>query len=406
MRKIITTLFLMLVSICWGQAFTNYDSDDGLIEGIVSNILIDDQGVAWFVDWSESLPGIGSFDGTNWQQYGPDDGASGFNYHGLHQSPDGDYWFGSYIFATGLDRFDGSNWITYTQADGLIGNEVAELLQGIDGNLWLINGGANGGGLSNFDGTTFVNYLADGVILPQTAFLHFDQDSQGRFWLASVDVGVVMFDLVGYTQYGIQEGLSADRFETILVDDQDQVWAGAHVASGGGLNYFDGSTWRVYTQSDGLPDDSIRAIFQDSQGNMWFGTDAGISRFDGTDFVNFDSTDGLIEDHVRAITEDGQGNIWIGTWDGISVFNPTLGIMDNQQIEWAMAPNPSDGGLRIQSQQSIEQIQIFDFLGRLQLSVDEPMNDKLDLSRLSAGSYWVVVRDQQGNSAFKQLLLR
>lgn len=399
-----TAMLMLLTVAAFGQTWTNYDSSDGLIEGIISNILIDDEQVVWFVDWTEDLPGIGSFDGTNWEQYGTEDGTSGLRYQGMLQDPDGDYWFGSFLFEAGLDRFDGTNWTNYTEADGLLGGNINDIILGNDGNIWIINGGANSGGMSSFDGTTFVNYVADGTDLPFTTLRRFDQDSQGRFWIATTDAGVVVYDLVDYTQYGIPDGLSADRFETVFVDDQDQVWAGVDEGVGGGLNFFDGSDWTVYTQADGLPNNSIRAIFQDSNGFMWLGTNFGISRFDGTNFLNFDSTDGLIEDHVRAIQEDAQGNLWIGTWEGVSVLNPTLGIFDNQQVQFSVAPNPARNFIELQSDLPLRSVKIYDLLGRLQQQVEAPLDDRISTA-LAAGSYWVVVEDEQGRTAFRQLLV-
>jgi hypothetical protein len=43
--------------------------------------------------------------------------------------------------------------------------------------------------------------------------------------------------------------------------------------------------FRHLTISDGLPNNTIHAIHQDSQGFIWFGTDDGLSRYDGYQFV-------------------------------------------------------------------------------------------------------------------------
>jgi ligand-binding sensor domain-containing protein len=45
---------------------------------------------------------------------------------------------------------------------------------------------------------------------------------------------------------------------------------------------------RVWTQQQGLPQDSIRAITQTTDGFLWLGTDEGLARFDGYEFVTFD----------------------------------------------------------------------------------------------------------------------
>lgn len=72
------------------------------------------------------------------------------------------------------------------------------------------------------------------------------------------------------------------------------------------------------TTNDGIVNNSIRCIFQDSKGFIWFGTLNGLSRYDGNSFVNFrpDSRDSLsLADHrIRQIDEDRNGFLWISTF--------------------------------------------------------------------------------------------
>jgi ligand-binding sensor domain-containing protein len=71
---------------------------------------------------------------------------------------------------------------------------------------------------------------------------------------------------------------------------------------------------RRYSVNDGLPDKSVRCIYQDAKGYLWFGTADGLSRFDGYRFTNYRAGDGLDHPVVNAITEDPRGRLWVGTW--------------------------------------------------------------------------------------------
>jgi ligand-binding sensor domain-containing protein len=63
---------------------------------------------------------------------------------------------------------------------------------------------------------------------------------------------------------------------------------------------------------------SIRCILQDKAGNFWFATDGeGVCRYDGTSFRYFTEKDGLSSKYVWTIQEDKAGNIWFGTRDGV-----------------------------------------------------------------------------------------
>ena len=84
--------------------------------------------------------------------------------------------------------------------------------------------------------------------------------------------------------------------------------------------------WTNYTTSNSdLPDNDIDTIFQDSDGDMWFGmtipttTSAGVVKFDVSadswTIYNTGNSD-LPHNDVRGITEDSDGNMWFGTFGG------------------------------------------------------------------------------------------
>lgn len=65
----------------------------------------------------------------------------------------------------------------------------------------------------------------------------------------------------------------------------------------------------------------IRAIFQDSKGNYWFGShQEGVSFYDGKSFTYFTTKEGFADNQIRSIQEDQFGKIWFGTGNGISAY--------------------------------------------------------------------------------------
>lgn len=80
-----------------------------------------------------------------------------------------------------------------------------------------------------------------------------------------------------------------------------------------------------YTQisnNSGLSNSSVTTIFQDSSGEMWFGTWNGLNRYDGTGIRQYrpqGATAGSISHQViRSIAEDTDGYLWIATDFGIN----------------------------------------------------------------------------------------
>ena len=77
--------------------------------------------------------------------------------------------------------------------------------------------------------------------------------------------------------------------------------------------------WEYYTESHGLTSDYINTIFEDSNGNIWVGTDRGISVYTGTSFENHTLSTGLVSNNIFAITEDHRGSIWVGSQNGLNI---------------------------------------------------------------------------------------
>jgi len=79
---------------------------------------------------------------------------------------------------------------------------------------------------------------------------------------------------------------------------------------------------RNFTIDDGLPCNTVRAVFKDSRRILWIGTSAGLTRFNGREFTVYNSSNGLAAENIFDITEDNKGNLWIGGMGGgISMFD-------------------------------------------------------------------------------------
>src|SRR6266545_2240843 len=76
---------------------------------------------------------------------------------------------------------------------------------------------------------------------------------------------------------------------------------------------------QVWLSENGLPQNTIQAITQTSDGYIWIGSQEGLARFDGLKFVVFDkeNTPQLKSNDVRSLFEDREGALWIGTSFGL-----------------------------------------------------------------------------------------
>ena len=85
------------------------------------------------------------------------------------------------------------------------------------------------------------------------------------------------------------------------------------------LTQYSRTTW---TQEQGLPQDTIRAIAQTGDGYLWLGTEEGLARFDGYEFVTFDKARAdLPSNSITALAAERGGALWIGTASGLTRFD-------------------------------------------------------------------------------------
>ena len=147
-------------------------------------------------------------------------------------------------------------------------------------------------------------------------------DENGKYQLVDLDSGryqVRCHTLNGYVYYREHENTVETSSATFLQVERDRTFSGIdlHFAP------FKKGTWKNYTViADGLAHDEVYAVYQDSDGVMWFGTfGGGVSRYDGKAFVNFTTADGLAHDVVYAVHQDSDGVMWFGTYGGVSRYD-------------------------------------------------------------------------------------
>lgn len=76
---------------------------------------------------------------------------------------------------------------------------------------------------------------------------------------------------------------------------------------------------------DGLAQENIRAIHQDSDGFMWFGTQEGLHRYDGYEFkiytTHLNDANSISSPFIYDIEQTSDGLMWIGTTLGVNSFD-------------------------------------------------------------------------------------
>ena len=131
------------------------------------------------------------------------------------------------------------------------------------------------------------------------------------------------FDNYVYQSWSSFGGLSGTTVTDLLQTKDGYINIGTYE----GLVKFDGVAFTTLKQSkdNDLKFISVRTMIEDTQGNLWIGSnDEGVQKIapDGNN-KHYTMQNGLPNNSVRALVEDRQGNIWVGTAAGIVYITPS-----------------------------------------------------------------------------------
>ena len=233
----------------------------------------------------------------------------------------------------------------------------------------LILVGTSDAGLAIYDGTTWTRFDVNNSVLSTNLVQSVHVDKDGQIW-AGTDAGVFRLDRAGngasFRTSNTGGGLGSDDIRAIGGRNTgDGLWL-AH--SDQGTSRFDGTNWsRFRPDNSNIPSTDVRdiAVFDESQGRVWFATKNGAAQYqrstntwptifktansaiasndvtavavgaDGrlwfgtaasgvsmtqnlTDWSQFTSAEGLGSDDVRDILVASSGTVWVATAGGVS----------------------------------------------------------------------------------------
>jgi len=166
-------------------------------------------------------------------------------------------------------------------------------------------------------------------------------DDQNDLWFGIWKGGLAHAHYSSEEQWQVFTGykLPDDNVQTLLSDGQNGLWVGTR---GGLAHYNNQGQWQVFTQeSSGLPSNDVQALLSDGQNGVWVGTSGGglahYSNQGELQVVFNTENSGLHDNRIAALLSDGKNGLWVGTWNGLAhlTFGRKTELCSQSQIDSA-----------------------------------------------------------------------
>jgi signal transduction histidine kinase/ligand-binding sensor domain-containing protein/DNA-binding response OmpR family regulator len=249
-----------------------------------------------------------------------------------------DIWIGTYL--NGLLKYDleQQRFIQFypdNKKNFIPGADVRSVTEDHSGNIWIA---IHGKGIyvqkkneAHFEPVH--NYFPEmPQIVNQKWIFHLNFDSSGNLWVSSNN-GCLFYNFSTHKFRHFNDGYDnkysiSDNYVTQTFFDAERgIWVGTRT----GLNFMHREGENIITigRKDGLPNEYIQAINEDSNGNIWVSTSNGIAkikRMPGKRFqiTKYDKSQGLHSNSFKknSTFRSDNGRIYFGGFRGYTFFDP------------------------------------------------------------------------------------
>ena len=225
---------------------------------------------------------------------------------------------------------------TLTQADGLASNTVLTIFEDSHGTMWF----GTTDGVTRYDGKHFQTFTTEGGLAQNTIGLIFE-DRQGALWFADG----MLSSLLERGKPMDMSYMAMPLSELAKELDNETPTETEAPAPLRGVSRYDGQAFRIFTTDDGLLRDTVKDIFQDKTGTLWFATSSGMNYYDGEKFnqliMHGPIGMEILPDwwsQVTAVTQDTAGNFWFGSTAGITYYNTETSHFRHFAVDSDFAP--------------------------------------------------------------------
>ncbi len=216
------------------------------------------------------------------------------------EDPAGQIWMGT--AERGLFHWVGDKFEQFPD-EGLKKENIHALATDAEGNLWV----GTGRGLRHYD----AQYRLKKIYLPTEETTALLVDSHGILWAGTSKMGLVRIENDEITVLRKADGLGSDSITSLFEDREGSLWIGTL----DGLSQLTDLKFPIYSAKEGLLPGEALTVAASPKGGLWISLSTGAAYFDGKTFRNY-SDDWLLPNHyVRRIFEAKNGDVYLADGD-------------------------------------------------------------------------------------------
>lgn len=155
--------------------------------------------------------------------------------------------------------------------------------------------------------------------LPQSTVYCTIQDSRGYIWMGTDGGGLCKYDGRDIEVFNKSNGLTGNIVRSLFEDSKGNIWIGTDK----GITIYDGYQLIPIEEDNGYQASFTLKIFESPNGTIWAATnDAGLYKIIYSDSIqvkNFGLAEGLVNNFIFDINEDSKGRLWLAMIGGINI---------------------------------------------------------------------------------------
>ncbi|MFQ5739560.1 MAG: PAS domain S-box protein [Acidobacteriota bacterium] len=262
--------------------------------------------------------------------------------HFIQFRTNGDLWVG-----TGegllLNRRSLDRWTHWKHDFPDQRNSVHEILRSRDGSIWL----GTGDGIEvrrPDDSAEWIRQIGNQRLFDVTGLA---EDQEGAVWISSGSSfdGAFRWNGSEWRHFGRTEGLPAGHIHRIRRDRRNRPWflglgSATPSSNAPGAFLYAGGRFIRWGEQEGLPNGRVYSFAEAEDGSLWFGTAGGLSRWKQGSWTHWTSVQGLRTERIFALAVDRFDKVWfadqssglgfIDEWDKPRFLTTEDGLVSNE----------------------------------------------------------------------------